>query len=149
MNVQRTARPITSNPVPARRLRRTNRVAFTLLEVLLVLAILVVLASLAVTVFSGSQKQAKIDQAKTEVKTISDAANYFKLHMGDWPQSIDEMKDNLNGNPNWRGPYLKMSNVNDPWNNPYEIVGPDQYDSTLIIRSAGDPRENLEILSSN
>jgi general secretion pathway protein G len=144
MFVQRTARPL-----PTRHLRRSNRVAFTLLEVLLVLAILVVLASLAVTVFSGSQKQAKIDQAKTEVKTISDAANYYKLHVGGWPQTLDDLRDNVSGVEGWKGPYIKLSSFNDPWGQPYVLVGPDQYDSTLIISSQGDPREPQEISSSN
>lgn len=149
MFVQRTARLAGVSHNTSRRLRRSNRVAFTLLEVLLVLAILVVLASLAVTVFSGSQKQANIDRAKTEVKTISDAANFYKLHVGQWPPTLDDLKDNVSNMPNWKGPYIKLASFVDPWNNPYELVGSDQYDSTLIIRSQGDPKDAQEIVSSN
>ncbi len=145
MFVQRTARR-----VPSRQLRRSQRVAFTLLEVLLVLAILVVLASLAVTVFSGSQKQAKIDQAKNDVNAISQSAEFFKLHMGAYPQNLEELKVNP-GSPNWRGPYIKLQTFTDPWGSPYEIVGVGENDSALIIRSQGDPNDSngqLEIISN-
>ncbi len=143
MLVQRTARPL-----PSRRLRRTNRVAFTLLEVLLVLAILVVLASLAVGVFSGSQNKANKDAAQHEVTQFSNDANLYKLHTGFWPPTLEDLKDNVSTMDNWNGPYTKKNNFLDPWDQPYEIVGPDQYDSTLIIRSLGKPGDNQEIVSS-
>ena len=50
-----------------RRISRSGRQGFTLMEVLLVLMILVVLASMAVTIFGGTQDQALKDAAKGEV----------------------------------------------------------------------------------
>ena len=141
MIVQRTARL-----VPTRRLRRTNRVAFTLLEVLLVLAILVVLASLAVSVFSGTRERANIDLTKTEIKVIEDAANIYKQHTGQWPPSLDDLLSNVSNVPNRAdGSYLKKNNMNDPWGNPYEVVNNSPESEFFVVRSLGQPGKNEEI----
>ncbi len=78
MLAQRTARLL----CPLNRLRRANRVAFTLLEVLLVMAILVVLAALAVGVFGGAQDKANINAAKAEVKVIAGEAKRLQSRHG-------------------------------------------------------------------
>jgi general secretion pathway protein G len=140
MFAQRTARLTTT-----RRLRRSQRVAFTLLEVLLVLAILVVLASLAVGVFGGAQNRANIDATKADIKTISAAADIYKLHTNQWPQALDDLKTNASGVAGWAGPYIKKENFNDPWGQPYTILanGPD--DPVFIVSSPGKPGDGQEI----
>jgi len=144
MLAQRTAR----YSARSNRLRRSNRVAFTLLEVLLVMAILVVLAALAVGVFGGAQDKANINAAKAEVKVIAGEAKRYKADTGVWPQSLMDLKHNESNVPGWGGPYLEKDNFNDPWGQEYIIVGPDQYDSALIIKSLGKPGSNEEIASS-
>jgi general secretion pathway protein G len=143
MFVQRTARRL-----PSRRLRRSNRVAFTLLEVLLVMAILVVLASLAVGVFGGAQDTTNKKAASTDVKTIAAEAKRYKFDTGSWPNTLNDLKHNESNVANWAGPYMEKDNFNDPWGNEYIIVGPDQYDSALIIKSLGKPGSNEEIFSA-
>lgn len=146
MNVQRTARLVPSNSTSTRRVRRMTRGAFTLLEVLLVLAILVVLASLAVGVFSGTRERANIDLTKTEIKAIEDAANIYKQHTGQWPPTLDDLISNVSNVPNRAdGSYIKKSNMNDPWGNPYEIVNNSPESEFFIIRSLGQPGKNAEI----
>lgn len=149
MFVQRTARPVSNSVRPSRRLRRSNRVAFTLLEVLLVLAILVVLASLAVGVFGGAQNRANIDATKADIKTISGAADIYKLHTNQWPQQLDDLKENLSGAPGWAGPYIKKENFNDPWGQPYTIVANGDQDPVFIVSSPGKPGDNQAISNSS
>jgi general secretion pathway protein G len=148
MLVPRTTRPTRVSPSTSRRLRRSNRVAFTLLEVLLVLAILVVLASLAVGVFGGAQTKANIDATKADIKTISAAADIYKLHTNQWPQQLDDLKVN-NANVNgWAGPYIKKENFNDPWGQPYTIIANSDADPVFIVSSPGKPGDNQEISNS-
>jgi prepilin-type N-terminal cleavage/methylation domain-containing protein len=49
-----------------RNARRTSRLGFTLMEVLLVLVILVVLAGFAIQNLTGTLEGAKVKQAKTQ-----------------------------------------------------------------------------------
>ncbi len=147
MLVPRTTRPARVSPNTSRRLRRTNRVAFTLLEVLLVLAILVVLASLAVGVFGGAQNRANIDATKADIKTFSAAADIYKLHTNQWPPSLEDLKTNVAGAPGWAGPYIKKESFKDPWGQDYTIISGEE-DPVFIVSSPGKPGDNQEISNS-
>ncbi|MGC4006911.1 MAG: type II secretion system protein GspG [Pirellulales bacterium] len=118
--------------------RRPTRNAFTLLEVLLVLAILVVLASLAVGVFGGIQKKSRLDAAKHDVAEISSACTRYKFTVGQWPQQLEDLKHDP-GVAGWAGPYLEKDQFVDPWGQEYQIQGADEYDDKYIITSSGPP----------
>ena len=104
--------------------------AFTLLEILVVLAIIGLLVSLAVTnvgnLFSGSQK----DIARLFVNQSMQAPlNVYKIHMGDYPTTAEGLAALITPPANkadrWRGPYLQDSKLPvDPWGEPYQYRYP-------------------------
>ncbi|MDX1962205.1 MAG: type II secretion system protein GspG [Pirellulales bacterium] len=118
-----------------------RRAAFTLIEVLLVLAILVILAGMAIGVYTGVQAGADIDNAKIEVKAIADAMLLYKTRHKQWPESLDVLVNVPSGMDvaTWRGPYLNSVKP-DPWGSDYIIGQPDQYDSKIEVLSAGPDR---------
>ena len=126
--------------------RNRRRTAFTLMEVLLVLAILVILGSMVGFFLVGMQKGAYEDLSKTQMGYFEQQLDAYQLHVGSYPstaQGLDALRNQPQDLPNpkkWRGPYSKKDIPLDPWGNPYqyELVGGDQY----RIWSWGPDRQN-------
>jgi general secretion pathway protein G len=116
------------NALPPVRHRR--RSAFTLLEMLLVIALLGLLATVAVVKFGNVDEQARIDLARTFVNTSADAALLsFKQHLGSYPNTEQGLRALItapeSASGRWRGPYIKGKDVPlDPWRKPYQYRFP-------------------------
>lgn len=104
--------------------------AFTLLEILVVLAILGLLAGLAIgnldKLFGGAQ----VDIARTFVGTsMKMPLTAYRMDMGDYPTTAEGLKA-LAVAPSgktdrWRGPYVNDGNIPlDPWKRPYQYRYP-------------------------
>jgi general secretion pathway protein G len=113
------------------RKRAARRAAFTLLEVLIVVAILVILASAASVSLFRYLEDAKVGKAKAEMNTILGAVKkYATEHEGNYPEpnsltaTIGPM---IEGNPG----------LLDPWMTPYQLVtAPEQQaDGTTTNRA--------------
>jgi general secretion pathway protein G len=101
------------------------------MEVLLVLMILVVLASMAVTIFGGTQDQALKDAAKGEVGVFKSAINLYKFHTKNFPSSLKDLNEKPSDSKaaeRWHGPYLDKSPI-DPWDNEYKIAAPGKHNT--------------------
>jgi general secretion pathway protein G len=93
----------------------TRRAAFTLVEVLVVVAIVVILASVGTIATLKFLEDAKIDNARMTAQVIVDTAkaNEAKLDGVDFTQSGLGMLS----------PYLDKGDAGllDPWNQPYQV----------------------------
>jgi general secretion pathway protein G len=118
---------MTMNQMPQVRRRRS---AFTLLEMLLVIALLGLLATVAVVQFNKVDDNARMDIASTWVRTSATAALMsFKQHIGTYPTTEQGLRalitapENTSGR--WRGPYFQGRDVPlDPWKKPYQYRYP-------------------------
>ncbi|MFN0068262.1 MAG: type II secretion system major pseudopilin GspG, partial [Limisphaerales bacterium] len=121
--------PIVS-PVRRSPYRRRAARAFTLLEILVVLAIIGLLAGLAITnvgnIFGGAQ----IGTAQLFVKeTMKTSLVTYRIHMGDYPSTADGLmalvtRPGTKGE-RWAGPYIEGGKVPlDPWGEPYQYAYP-------------------------
>jgi general secretion pathway protein G len=100
---------------------RRRREAFTLIEVLLVLAILVILGSMTVFFLGGTSEQAKINAARTEIASLENSIGIFLTRFGDYPESLDQL---YNVPPPRRpgdvtSPVIDNPVGKDPWGNEY------------------------------
>lgn len=119
---------------------RRPRHAFTLLELLIVLAILGLLAAMVVPKLGGTVQDAQIRQTEAQIATLVTSVERFAIDVGRYP-TADEGLSALIERPatvadgQWDGPYLTKRKVPvDGWNRPfiYEIN-----DGQYVIRSYG------------
>ena len=76
------ARPLVRE---ARLKRQAGIRAFTLIELLTVIAIIAILAAITFGLIKGVNERAAIGQAKTELSAITQALEAYKLQYGDYP----------------------------------------------------------------
>jgi general secretion pathway protein G len=96
--------------------RAAQRAAFTLLEILVVVAIIVVLASVGGTYLLQRADEAKEGAAKGQIRILTDAANTYKLNNGDFPPSLDALSQQQ---PNGGSPLVQVDQLRDPFSQPY------------------------------
>ncbi len=98
---------------------KTKRSAFTLMELLLVLAILGVIMAMVVPELLGRQKYANIDATRISVRGAEQALKMYAVdHLGDMPSTSDGFAVLLQPknaqDKRWRGPYLDRAPA-DAW----------------------------------
>ncbi len=119
---------------PAR--RAADRAGFTLLELLLVLAILVVLGGIVMVNFGGAQDSANINSTITQLNSLKQSVQMYRIQMNTLPQSLDELKDGPSDSSKkakWTGAIIDTI-PDDAWGNPikYERKG-----NSYELRSGG------------
>lgn len=111
----------------------TNRAsAFTLLEILVVLAIIGLLAGLAITSSDKIFGQSQDAVAKIFVRdSLKTSLVRYKIDLGDYPSTAEGMQALLSAPANktdrWRGPYIDAPGNRlpaDPWGEPYQYRYP-------------------------
>jgi general secretion pathway protein G len=125
------------------KIRRRRNSGFTLLELLLVMAILVVLASLSTFAVLGLQRNALSKAAATEIQNLKSQCIAFKLHVGNFPSSLDDLYAPPSGmTPSqWGGPYVQDPIKGDPWKQPYKYSADEANDRVMITSNGPDRQE--------
>ena len=135
--------PQTSNTRPV---NNSKRRAFTLTEMLIVLAILVLLASLVGPRLLGSKKKADVNAAKTQIGMFLSALETYAIDLNRFPKTDegltalvsessggdasdldlgDDEGGGDEGGSSWGGPYLKTTSIpKDPWGKSYKYEYP-------------------------
>src|SRR5262245_43139568 len=96
--------------------RAARRQAFTLLEVLVVVAIIVILAGVGVYALMPQLDVAKEKIAKAQVEGLTGAVQIYKLNNDDYPASLDLLAQQQ---PNGAAPLVTADKLHDPWGQPY------------------------------
>lgn len=97
---------------------------FSLIELLVVLVILGLIAGLVVPNIMGRGEDAKYRAAVAEVQRLSMAVDEFYLDTGRAPRELRELVERPANVSNWNGPYIRASNLADPWDNEYHFRYP-------------------------
>jgi general secretion pathway protein G len=95
------------------------RAAFTLMEMVVVVAIIVALAGLGGYAFLNTLKTQQKNTAKINVKTLETAVNNYYTDHSRYPSSLQELlhKDSQGG------PYLTSQDmITDPWGQTYQYT---------------------------
>jgi general secretion pathway protein G len=106
------------------------RAAFTLMEMLVVVAILVVLAGAAVPIYLNYLENAKRDRVKIDIKTLEQAVEAYYTRQGDYPPSLEALTQPA---PDGTKATLEPDAILDPWRQPY------QYSPANVNPNTGRP----------
>jgi len=112
-------------------LRQSHRAAFTLMEVLLVLAILGVIIGLVLPNLLGQQKKANIGATRLAIDNVEQALKLYALdHNGEFPPSsigLEALIAQSGSDPKWAGPYVESGKIpTDAWGSPLQYAYPGQ-----------------------
>lgn len=122
-----------------------RRRGFTLIEVLVVVVIIAILAAVVVPNVISRISDAKFGAATSEINSIDNAIDQYRLDTGNLPPSLDALVTNVGNDPKWHGSYLKnqTSTPLDPWNHPYIYTIPGGNGRDYDISSAGDGTHSI------
>lgn len=140
---------------PTRTNGSTRRRAFSLIELLIVIAILLAIGGLVVVNLLPAKDQADIDLTRVQIDTFEQAMKRFKLDMKRWPSEEEGVKalwssaalEDEEDEANWNGPYLEKPAPKDTWGgewiyrNPSEIREGAPYD---IVSMGPDGEEDTD-----
>ena len=129
-----------------------NSKGFTLLEIIVVVFILSLLAAIVAPKIIGRTDDARITEAKIQIKNLETALKLFKLDNGFYP-STEQGLATLVERPTTgqipqkyrEGGYLEQKKVPlDPWGNPYIYISPGVYGDFDIMSYGADGKEGGE-----
>ncbi len=112
-----------------------NKGGFTLIELMVVIVILTLLAVFAVPKIMGRLDDAKIADAKVQIRNLETALKYYKLDNGIFPGTEQGLQALINkpttgvAPKNYReGGYLETKTIpKDPWSNDYIYISPGEH----------------------
>ncbi len=109
-----------------RRYRNPVRRGFTLIEILVVVVIIAILAAVVVPNVISRIGDAKQSAAISTIKSFETAIDQYRLDMGTYPSSLNDLITPPNPKGKWNGPYLQNTPTvpEDPWGHPYVYTVP-------------------------
>lgn len=118
-----------------------KRGAFTLMEVMVVVAILVVLAGVASIFVFRYLEDAKIGAAKTTAKTLEKACDSYKLKYDAYPDNLQQLLTPPAGSP-------FVETILDPWGHEYKYdpsANNGMKPEISTVDPNGNPISNLQV----
>jgi len=93
-----------------------NRGGFTLIEIMLVVVIIGIIVGIAAPKITGKIGKAQNVAARASLKSVETAVQSYEMDNLRLPDSLDDLTKQKDGN----GPYLKPSDLTDPWSNKFQ-----------------------------
>ena len=123
--------------------RSRLRPAFTLVEVLVVMAILVIIAGAAVFGVQKAMDSARINEAKLKMQAVASAADRYYIAYQEHPTDPNQL---VNMSPDGTAPVLQggVAAITDPWGQQFQMeLVTDQFSSQRIrVTSNGNGNGN-------
>lgn len=98
--------------------KKKRRGGFTLIEIMLVIVIIGIIAGIAIPKLTGSVGKASSTAARMSLKGIESAVQAYEMDNLKLPSSLDDLTKKTGEN----GPYLKPSDLIDPWSQKFQYT---------------------------
>lgn len=114
----------------SRRPEMRRRPAFTLIELIVVIAIIASLAAVIAPSVFRNAGDAKVTAAKSQIEIFALALNAYRLDNDVLPasalglESLRTVPVGADAPANWRGPYVSKVITPDPWGRKYVYISP-------------------------
>src|SRR6056297_1365084 len=95
-----------------------SRGGFTLIEIMLVIVIIGIIVGIAAPKIGGKLGKAQNVAARASLKAVENAVQSYQMDNLRLPDSLDDLTKQKNGN----GPYLKPSELQDPWSQKFKYT---------------------------
>ena len=121
--------------------------AFTLIELLIVMAIIGLLAALVGPRVFGHLGASKTKAAAAQIEMFGSALDAYRLDMGRYPSteqglaSLWEKPQKEDQAAKWRGPYLRKAVDKDPWGGAWVYKSPGSHGEYDLASLGADGRE--------
>jgi len=99
---------------------RKSKGGFTLIEIMLVIVIIGIIVGIAVPKITGKVGKANDVAARASLKSLEAAIQSYEMDNLRLPDSLTDLTVQKNNN----GPYIKPSELTDPWNQPFVFAKP-------------------------
>ena len=125
---------------------------FTLVEVLVVMTIIAVMGTFIFLNLRGATDKSQIQKARTDIRTLEQAVELYRLDMNRYPESLSELvvapRDAELAARFPKGGYLKFLEA-DPWGRDYVYTYPGEHGTFDIASLGADGVEGGEELNAD
>lgn len=132
----------------ARASRARKDAGFSLLEVMVVLIIIGLVATIATPQLMDYLDRAKVETAKTQIRSLETVLELYRLDMGRFPSEqhgLEALMRAPDGADAWQGPYLKSADsLIDPWDAPYLYDVSEDGRRAAVLSLGADQQEGGE-----
>jgi len=124
---------------------RQRTKAFTLIELLAVIAILGLIAAFAVPQVLKWMSGARSDSARIQIEALGASIDLYRLEVGTFPPTLEALIEQPPGVDKWNGPYLKKRVIpKDPWGYDYIYRYPGKNGGYDLLSLGADNKEGGE-----
>jgi len=97
---------------------------FTILEIVIVFILLAgIMAFVGPKIFE-QMGRAKSQEGRIRLMHVADQIGVYRLEVGKYPSSLEDLVRQPSGVDKWGGPYLKAPDLKDAWGNDYRYQVP-------------------------
>jgi general secretion pathway protein G len=133
-----------------RHFRAFSNTGFTLIEIMVVLVILGLLAAAVAPSVIGKADEARVKRAKTDIRSISNALDLYKLDNYNYPsteQGLQALVSKPSGFPeakNWNQDGYLKNFPKDPWDRDYIYISPGTNGAFDLYSQGADGKDGGE-----